>query len=86
MARTDNLSNFLTDVADAIRTKTGGTEQIQASQFDTEIEGISGGDELIAEYEVTDSTTNIVFDNLNISKASSYIFYIIQGYILGEIA
>lgn len=40
MARTDNLSNFLTDVANAIRTKTGGTGQIQASQFDTEIENI----------------------------------------------
>lgn len=43
MARTDNLNNFLTDVADAIRTKTGGTEQIQASQFDTEIESINTG-------------------------------------------
>ena len=43
MARTDNLNNFLTDVADAIRTKTGSTEQIQASQFDTEIESINTG-------------------------------------------
>jgi hypothetical protein len=37
MARTDNLNNFLTDVANAIRAKTGGTGKIQASQFDTEI-------------------------------------------------
>lgn len=42
MARTNNLNNFLTDVADAIRTKTGGTEKIQASQFDTEIEKLGG--------------------------------------------
>ena len=43
MARTDSLNNFLTDVADAIRIKTGSTEQIQASQFDTEIESINTG-------------------------------------------
>lgn len=69
MARTDSFNNFLTDIATAIRTKTGGTEQIQATQFDKEIENISGGDELIAEYEITDSTTTkLVFDNLNIAN------------------
>ena len=40
MARTDNLTNFLTDVAEAIREKKGTSNQIQASSFDTEIEGI----------------------------------------------
>lgn len=40
MARTDNLTNYLTDVADAIRTKTGSQSTIQASNFDTEIEDI----------------------------------------------
>lgn len=40
MARTDNLNNFLTDVANAIRTKTGSSEEIQASNFDTEISTI----------------------------------------------
>ena len=69
MARTDSFNNFLTDIATAIRTKTGGTEQIQATQFDKEIENISGGDELIVEYEITDSTTTkLVFDNLNIAN------------------
>lgn len=43
MARTDSLGNFLTDVADAIREKKGTSEAIQASDFDTEIESISGG-------------------------------------------
>ena len=77
MARTDSLNNFLTDVADAIRTKTGGTDKIQASQFDTEIDNISGGDELIAEYEITNSTTtNLVFDNLNIANDEVYYFKI----------
>ena len=47
MARVDNLSHFLTDVADAIRTKTGSSETIIASDFDTEIENIpSGGGDL----------------------------------------
>ena len=45
MARTDNLKDFLTDVADAIRTKKGTTELIPANTFDTEIESISGGKE-----------------------------------------
>lgn len=46
MARTDNLNNFLTDVADAIREKKGTTYTIPASSFDTEIASIeSGGEE-----------------------------------------
>lgn len=43
MARTNNLTNFLTDVADAIRTKTGSSAAISAANFDTEIESIPGG-------------------------------------------
>lgn len=43
MARIDTLSNFLTDVADSIREKTGNTEPISCEDFDTEIESISGG-------------------------------------------
>ena len=43
MARIDTLSNFLTDVADSIREKTGNTEPIACEDFDTEIESISGG-------------------------------------------
>ena len=43
MARIDNLTNFLTDVADAIRNKTGNDYPIQPEDYDTEIESISGG-------------------------------------------
>lgn len=43
MARTDTLGNFLTDVAEAIRTKEGTTETISASEFDTRIANLSGG-------------------------------------------
>lgn len=45
MARTDNLKNYLTDVADAIREKTNTTDKIKASEFDTKIRGISGASE-----------------------------------------
>lgn len=37
MARTNNLTNFLTDVANAIKNKKGDTTDIPASEFDTEI-------------------------------------------------
>lgn len=43
MARTNNLTNFLTDVATAIKTKTGDSTLIPASQFDTKILGIQTG-------------------------------------------
>lgn len=43
MARTDTLPHFLTDVADAIRTKKGTQGTIQASDFDTEIENLPSG-------------------------------------------
>lgn len=51
MARTNNLNNFLTDVADAIRTKKGTTDTILASDFDTEITNLpSGGGADLDEY------------------------------------
>lgn len=37
MARTNNLTNFLTDVSSAIKQKTGDNTPIPASNFDTEI-------------------------------------------------
>ena len=43
MARTDSLGHFLTDVADAIRTKGGTSADIQASSFDTAIANLPGG-------------------------------------------
>ena len=43
MARTDTLTNFLTDIANSIRNKKGSTDSILASNFDTEIESIETG-------------------------------------------
>lgn len=43
MARINNLTNFLTDVASSIKTKTGDSTAIPASQFDTKILGIQTG-------------------------------------------
>lgn len=43
MARTDTLGHFLTDVADAIRTKKGTSDTIAAEDFDTEIENLPSG-------------------------------------------
>lgn len=43
MARIDTLANFLTDVAAAIKNKTGNTGTIKPADFDTEIASIQGG-------------------------------------------
>ena len=43
MADTSNLTNFLGDIADAIRTKKSTTEEIPAANFDTEILSIEIG-------------------------------------------
>lgn len=43
MARIDNLTNFLTDVANAIRTKEGTTDNINAKEFDTRILNLASG-------------------------------------------
>ena len=42
MAKTDNLTDFLTGVADAIRTKKGTTAKINPQNFEIEIESIKG--------------------------------------------
>lgn len=43
MARIDNLTNYLTDVASAIKTKKGDSTPILASNFDTEIANLPSG-------------------------------------------
>lgn len=43
MSKTDNLTDFLTDVADAIREKKGSTEKINPQNFSDEIRCIQSG-------------------------------------------
>ena len=43
MAKNNNLQDFLTDVANSIRTKTGTTDQINAQDFSSKIESIETG-------------------------------------------
>jgi hypothetical protein len=57
MARTDTLDHFLTDVADSIRTKTGSSESIQASSFDTAISLIPSGTAVLQTKSSTINTT-----------------------------
>ena len=55
MADTTNLSQFLSDVADAIRTKKETTEQIPAENFDQEILSIETGVLTQEEYDTCDN-------------------------------
>ena len=72
MARTDTLGHFLTDVADAIREKTGSSEEIVASDFDTEIENIpSGGGADLSEYfntTIDSNTAGTLTERANLIK------------------
>ncbi len=65
MARTDTLTNFLTDVADSIREKNGNSEPIACEDFDTEIESIqTGGSLQTKSITITNNgTTNITPDS-----------------------
>lgn len=63
MADTNSLSNFLTDVADAIRTKKSTTEPIPAANFDQEILTIQGSDISDATATVDDVLSPKVFYN-----------------------
>ena len=65
MAKTDNLSDFLTDVANSIRTKTGTTEQINAQDFSDKILSIQ-----------SESTLKKLLDA---TKSADHLFYNYQG-------
>ena len=68
MARTDNLTNFLTDVAAAIKAKKGDSTPIPAADFDTEIANLPSGDDSMlislinrtaTSFEIPEGTTSI---------------------------
>lgn len=61
MARTDTLPHFLTDVADALRTKKGTVALIPANTFDTEITNLPSGADLQSKsITITNNGTRII--------------------------
>ena len=56
MSKQNNLTDFLADVADAIRSKKGTTDLINPQNFSAEIAALSGGLEVI---EMTETTATI---------------------------
>lgn len=68
MARTDSLTNFLTDVSTAIKTKKGDDTPIKASDFDTEIANLPSGGGDTSEYNAVYDTTQTGKIGVNITK------------------
>ena len=68
MAKTDNLGDFLKDVADSIRTKTQTTELINAQDFSDKILSIQTG-----------GGGNTLKNLLDATKNADYLFYEYQG-------
>lgn len=75
MARTDNLTNFLTDVADAIKEKKSDTTPIQASKFDTEIENLPTGINPSGTIEIKE---NRIYDVAQYESADIQVKYVPQ--------
>lgn len=67
MAKTDNLGDFLTDIANSIRTKTQTSELINAQDFSTKILQIPSGGE------------NTLKKLLDATKSTSYLFSSYEG-------
>ena len=60
MAKNNNLQDFLTDIANSIRTKTQTTEQINAQNFSTEILNIPSGENTLKNLlDATKSAENL---------------------------
>lgn len=72
MADTTNLSRFLEDMANSIRTKKGTTEPIPAGNFDSEIESIVTGtvlEKVVAEAnEIIEDENTVVIDTTPIPE------------------
>lgn len=79
MAKNNNLTDFLTDVANAIRTKKGTTGTINPQDFSSEIASISGGGDVPSLYAPTIALNNsgvlTVTDTRN--GAFAYKYYLV---------
>ena len=66
MARVNNLTAFLTDVAAAIKEKKGDNTDILAADFDTEIIGITTGHLDDEEYEEANNITDEILNGVDV--------------------
>lgn len=73
MARTDTLTNFLADIATAIKAKKNSTAEIPAANFDTEITALSGGDNSALVKLIDRSATSITVPDGTL-KVGDYAF------------
>lgn len=74
MARTDTLEHYLTDVADAIRAKSGTSGEIQASSFDTAIANIPSGNSYTGSYDTT-GLANLGWTTSEINDYKDYVYW-----------
>ena len=80
MARTDTLTNFLTDVATAIKAKKGDETAISAANFDTEIINLpSGGGDNTALISLIDRTATSFEIPEGTPRIGSYAFSCCTG-------
>ena len=76
MAKTDNLGDFLKDVADSIRTKTQTTELINAQDFSDKILQIpSGGENTLKKLLDATKTTKYLFNSYEGNDITNLIQY-----------
>lgn len=73
MADTSNLSQFLTDVASAIKNKKGTTDKIPAANFDTEILDITTGVMTKEEYDRCENICDVITGNSPLYTKVEYI-------------
>ena len=83
MAKNDNLKDFLTDVADAIREKKGTSKPINPQDFSTEIASIkTGGDGGQMEYWKVPANYNVVEEEDLIFTVASQMQFEIEGAVV----
>ena len=73
------LTNLFSDIANAIRAKTGGTDPIVASDFPAAIAGIEGGASLVIATVPDETVAEWGITNLTVPELIGAKYFIIQG-------